>query len=92
LYYLVLILFVSHISSNAFAANKREFKGISRTITQMAFFKDLQYIIIRNKFLLQQLFAFRTACLDRSTLSCSYLHMKTHVDETKYRDHTSGFM
>ena len=40
--YLILILFVPHISSNTFATNKREFKGIPRTITQQTFLENLQ--------------------------------------------------
>lgn len=42
-YCLILILLVSHISSNAFAANQRELKGIPRTIMHLAFLEDLHY-------------------------------------------------
>jgi len=40
-YYLVLILLVSDISSNAFTANERKLKGISSIITHMTLFKNL---------------------------------------------------
>ena len=40
--YLVLILLVSHIGSNAFTTNKRKFKGVPRTIIHMALFKYLR--------------------------------------------------
>lgn len=40
--YLILILFVPNISSNTFAAYKREFKVIPRFVTHMALLKHLQ--------------------------------------------------
>lgn len=43
-YYLVLVLFVSHISSNAFTANQREFVRIPNIVIHMAFFEKLKGI------------------------------------------------
>lgn len=45
-YYLVLVLFVSHISSNTFTANQREFIRIPIFVIHMAFFEKLKGIYV----------------------------------------------
>lgn len=42
MYHLILIFLVPDISSNTFAADKREFIGIAGIILYTTFFKDLQ--------------------------------------------------